>query len=114
MGSLAWDMTNRNILSRMQNSLAAAINKEVLLPKAIIIVLEDDLLKIANHFKAGADKILEPWIQWITKEFHRSIVAYKEKLPSKARKFKYPTILWVPAMIHEALDTTNYYKERHN
>ena len=112
--SLSRELTNRNLFSRLQNSLAAAINQEKLFPKAIILVLDGDFLKSANHYKPGLDKILGPWIKWITRKFHRTILSHKERLPTKSRRFKYPAVLWVPAMTHESLGTENHYRETYN
>ena len=59
------------------------IKKEVLLPKAVIIILEGDLLQAANHYDKGLSKLLAPWVHWIMTEIHRATTAYKEKLPPK-------------------------------
>ena len=112
-GSLSVQMHHRNVIGRVHNNLIDAINSQVLLPKVIVVVIEDDLLNAVDHFKIGASDALGPCIEWMFKEFHRTIAAYKEKLPTKARKFKYPQILWVAPVFHDGFGNGNYYREKH-
>ena len=113
-GSLVKNLANRNILGYMRNSLVDAIHKQVLLPKAIVVVLEDDLLDVINHYRIGASDAINPCIEWLVTEFHCITVVYKEKLPSKSRKFCYPQILWIAATYHNGYGNGNYYREKFN
>ena len=81
-------MKNRNVISRVRNAFVEAINKEKLLPKAVLVVLDDDLLKVANHMSSGLSKLIIPWLSWLASELHKLTLAHKEKLPPKARKLK--------------------------
>ena len=92
---------NGNILSRIRNALVEAINAQVVLQRAVILVLDNDLLNYFNHYKPGVSLLLGKAVEWIANQFHRIITAHKEKLPSKSRKFKYPTILWSKLPIHK-------------
>ena len=55
-----------------------------------------------------------PCIDWLVAEYFRIAVAYKEKLPTKARKFKYPHFLWVAAVYHNEFFNGNVYREKFN
>ena len=109
-GSLAKSLHNRNVLGYLRNCLIEAIHKQVLLPKAIVIVMENNLLDSINYYQVGPSDAIEPCIEWIITEYHCTIVAYKEKLPSKSRKFRYPQILWVACMYHDGYGNGNYYR----
>ena len=106
-GGLSREMLNRNIISRVRNCFIAAVNQEILFPKAIIIILENDVIKAANQPVTSLRRYMEPLIQWLGKEHHQLTSAYKEKLPSKARKFKFPTFLWIQAVSHKVWDRDN-------
>ena len=44
----------------------------------------------------------------------RITTAYKEKLPTKSRKFKYPQFFWVPAVHHDGFGSKNLYSGKFN
>ena len=53
-----------NMLARLQNSFAAGLNqtkKEALLPRYIIIVLDDDLITFLDYSKEGTTTLLGTW-----------------------------------------------------
>ena len=103
-----------NILNKLKYALIDCITSQVLLPKAIIMVLEDDLLKEINHFKPGISEALGRTIEWIVNQFHRVITSHKETLPSKSRKYKYPTILWVLLPEHVNFGKRNEFRQKCN
>ena len=84
-----------NVLNRLRTNLIIAINKQLILPKAIIVVMEKDVLIELDHFKSGISEGSGRIAEWLVNQFHRVVTGYKEKLPSKSRKFKFPTILWL-------------------
>ena len=106
---LTHNMISRNVLSYIRNGFVQAINAQILLPKYVIVVMEEDMIRAMNHYEKGARALYLKCIKWIMKEFHRVTTAYKEKLPTKSRKFKYPQILWVPTMTHLELKPINEY-----
>ena len=103
-----------NILERLEGLLADAINARHLLPKAIIILLDDDLLDNLNHYKTGITQPIGMLIEWLANVFHENITDYKKKLPSKSRKFKFPSILWCLIPQHDVYDHYNDYKDKFN
>ena len=44
---------NGNIISRIRNAIAEGITKQKLLPRAILIVLDDDILDAIDHYDTG-------------------------------------------------------------
>ena len=103
-----------NIIGRVRNSLIKGINEQVLLPKAILVVLDNNVLDEMNHYRAGAADYAERIISYLMNQFHRIISAHKEKLPSRSRKFKYPTIFWVQLPLHRGFRDRNDYREQFN
>ena len=105
---------NASIWSRLHNGLVEALNKQVLLPKAILLVLEDDIIRNVNFFQQGFSSLLGRLLEWLSNQIHRVITARKEKLPSKSRKFKYPTILWCLLPEHYGFGPKNEFRKKLN
>ena len=103
-----------NILSRLKSCLIEGINDQELLPRAIIMIIDGDLLVEIKHNKPGVSEALGRTMEWIVNQFHRVITGYKEKLPSKARKFKYPTILWCLLPENVSFGKWNEYRRKCN
>ena len=103
-----------NILSRLRNLLVCGINDEILLPKAILIILDDDMMDDLDHYDHGITNSIGRMIEWIMNEMHRIINDHKNKLPSKARKFKFPTVLWYLIPLHEVYDQYSDFKKKFN
>ena len=40
-------------------------------------------------------------MQYLLEQFHRDVVAYKEKLPTKAKREYIPHILWIAPPVHK-------------
>ena len=114
-GSLTLSMKNRNVIGRIFNNIVCAINKDIILPKIIVLVMEDDLIKSSNHYTDGISTLLGQQCEWLANEIHRTISGYKEKLPTKARKFRYPHILWIGAVHHTDFGgKKNYFRKKFN
>ena len=103
-----------NILKRLRNLFVEAINNMYLLPKAVVIVLDDDMLDEFNHYKSGLTTGIGKMVEWIVNEIHEIITDYKEDLPSKSHKFKYPTVLWCLIPLHQVYDHYNEFKTKFN
>ena len=70
---------NTNMLSRLQTSMASAMNKcrDHLLPKYIIVVLDDDLISFLDFKYDGAATLLGSWVDWLATEF-KSLIEQKK------------------------------------
>ena len=99
---------NRSILGRLRNVMVTAIKEHHLLPKAIIIVLDDDLTNgIRSHFSYVFGALLH----WLCEEYSKIIEGYKDKLPVKSVKTEYPTIIWIAPPQHAGF-TNNPIREK--
>ena len=90
----------RSSLGRFCNVLANAMNDHDKLPKYIIVVVEDDILRCVNFVKPGVSEVYGRDLQWLANEYHEIIAARKENLPKKARRFHYPQIFWMALTQH--------------
>ena len=93
--------SNSNMISRIQNSFAAALNSnhktEGLLPKYFLIVLDDDLITYLDCKKSdGVATLFGTWIEWLVKYFNEMIAEHIQQLPKKGRKIT-PFLYWVTA-----------------
>ena len=102
------------MIGRIYNNYIKAIQEQVLLPKAVIFVIEEDLLKAADHYKKGTSSYLKPCIEWLVSNVFNITDTYKQSLPTKSRKFKYPSYFWVPAVFHNAFASGNLYRDKFN
>ena len=76
-----------NILSRIVDNFITAIQKHTLLPKAVVIVLDDDIMDNLNHYEKGISQAVGIMLEWLAQELHEVITSHKKALPMKARKF---------------------------
>ena len=102
-----------NMLARLQNSFAAGLNQtkeEAMLPRYIIIVLDDDLITFLDYSKEGATTLLGTWLEWLAKQFKDLLDQRIAQLPAKCKKSSLlPFFYWVAAPTHSYMS-----KERNN
>ena len=103
-----------NMAAILRSELVKAINGQVLLPKAIIVVFDDNLMDDINFYKPGFSVVIGRIVEWLFNQYHRIIPAHKEILPSKSRKFKFPTVLWVCIPLHNIYGHYNDFKQKFN
>ena len=93
-------------LTQLRNMVVTAVNEHTLFPRYIILVLDIDMIQRTGHFDFGLSMIIERQVKWLSIEICRLIKAYKtrivfiEKLPIRAKKDKYPTVIWMGALCH--------------
>ena len=95
-----YNSPTKNILIRLRNAFASAINKSIHLPKYIIIILDGDLIDFLEYEGQGMSQILGDWITWLSKELTLMIEDKKGKLPVKAKRFMEPCVYWSLAPLH--------------
>ena len=75
----------RSVLGKLRNSLVYAMNKYTKLPKYILIVIDDDLIRCVNFDKPGTSEIFGRDLKWLANEYHDAIITRKKYLLKKAR-----------------------------
>ena len=74
--------------------------KDGLLPKYIVIVLDDDLITHLNfNEEDGTATLLGSWIEWLAKELESLLQERWKQLPEKSKRLL-PFIYWVNAPTH--------------
>ena len=88
-----------NVLSRIFNQLVRAFTEKRALPKLIVVVLEDEIIKQMRFRQEQAAvstnlKFKKP-IMWLMREFSKAIESFKDYLPEKAKREKHPHVTWI-------------------
>ena len=73
-----------SVLSRIHNCLVKALNENATLPKVIIFVLDNGILKEMAHNGSGISIKIETQLNWLLKECEKVVTMYKAFLPSKS------------------------------
>ena len=95
----------RNMLSRIRNQFAKAVNKNLRLPKAIIFVLDDDLIRWTDYEKAeGARDYFGKIVSWLVNEVRKMVMTRKDQFPTKAITPNQPVCYWTEAPQHKNFD----------
>ena len=95
--------TNTNMLAHLQNTFVSGFNKIKggILPKYILIVLDDDLITYLNFESGdGAATLLGSWYEWLMKEFDEVISDWLVKTENKCKKMEM-MLYWVAAPTHK-------------
>ena len=102
------DALNRSVISRIWNSLVNAFNEHEQLPKVIVVVLDDDVVKYVKTTNPEATAlVIDRITQWLIREFDRSIFTAKYFLPQKAKKADEPHVLWIAPGTHKYFGDLN-------
>ena len=97
-------------MSRLVNCVTNAINTKLSLPKWMIIVTEDDLLKDNTAWYVTADDFKQ-MLDWVMAEHAKVITRFKSYMPVKAKKYQWPLILWVIPTLHVNYNNFSQCKE---
>ena len=90
----------RNIMARVRNALIFAMNKEWFLPKLIVVVLEEDIIKYVTKNSYTDEKSMSMCITHIVNDFRKAIASFKDVLPSKSKRHNWPHVLWILPVQH--------------
>ena len=87
-----------NPMVRFVNCFAEALNRFHLLPRFMVIIPDQDIIKAINYYDYGISKIIQRCLEWVLCEFDCIIEARKEDLLKKrpgAVCALEPKIIWV-------------------
>ena len=93
-------------MSRLHNALVTAFNNKRILPKFIVFILEKDIMNQIKITKEDQDnninlgKIYERISKFFVNQAERTISTFKECLPKKAIRDKYPHTIWIAPVEH--------------
>ena len=103
--SSKFSSSNPSVICRIRNNLVKALNEHNTLPKAIIIVLDDDIIKSIpthskNKVKIDFSVSARHSLSWLARELHKLLDIYKSWLPCKAKTSSYPHFVWITPPNH--------------
>ena len=90
-------------IGRFRNLLTGAIKSNVYLPKLIVSVPDDDLIKFVDSKSRNGhcdNYALEKVINWLMREQYKIIETYKTYLPDKVKQPNFPQLIWIEAPYH--------------
>ena len=90
-----------SIFGRLRSLYTSALTTHVWLPKLIIVVPDDDILKYIRKKKWSVQDVLKPLLNWLMSEYNKTTLAYKEYMPEKAKKEKQPYFIWIECPLHK-------------
>ena len=100
---------NDNVLSRLQITLATALNKKIHLPNYIVVVLDDDLIQYLKYKNFGVSTMYGTWIEWLANEFDCLVNKRKLQLPDKAKNDEHdPQFYWMALPLHQGFNEVDY------
>ena len=95
----------RNVIARVKFQLVKALDTECLLPKSILVILDDDIIRRVEA-KCDEDNlenmstIFSCVMKHLINQFRKLIESRKDQLPEKSISKIYPTIYWVESPQH--------------
>ena len=93
--------TENNRLVRITNSLIKAMKDEAAVPKILVVVLEDDIIRYVNFNDYRVTTLFGRVIEFLSTTVRQVIDQFKEQyLPTRAKKEQYPMIIWITPTIH--------------
>ena len=92
----------QSILGRLCNAFIKGLTEQVLPPRLVVIILDDDLITFLD---TECDRHAESYpltkmLEWLMTELTRVVAAYKDYLPEKSKKDNYPHFMWVQTPFH--------------
>ena len=93
----------RSTLGRIRNIFTTALQPQNSdkLPKYILLVIENDLIRCVNFNKPGVSEIYGRILHWLASEIHEIIGTRRDALPQRAKKFGYPMVFWISLPYHQ-------------
>ena len=85
----------------MRNSLVHLINKYAYLPKFIVVIPEADIIADIGYTDYGVSTAYGKALDWIMNEMKKIILAFKDKLPDKAKIVDEPHVMWIQMTRHD-------------
>ena len=91
-----------NYLNRVFNGIVDGLQKNILLPKVMVISLDSDPVKRMSKFLPNftLQRVLQTCSDYLIEVLHNVLATHKNSLPAKAQIYRYPSILWVVPPTH--------------
>ena len=95
------------VIGRLRDQLKKAIKEQKLLPKLIIVILDDNIITNMKSKGYGISEAYGCLIHWAAEKFNHVISSYKDKLPKRCKKEQYPNFVWMAPPQHKNFENNN-------
>ena len=95
-----FNSNNPSLISRMHNQLVRAINEEILLPKIIVVVPDEDILSLVQCNKEDFTYNCSSITDWLMKQYTRIMLEYRNTLPLRSKQLTATQVVWIEAPYH--------------
>ena len=107
----AADMYNSHtpfITSRIINSVTKQLNECANMPKFIILIIEDDIIKdVGLDEPAVAAEFFEEYLEYIIKEITKLLKRFEFLLPEYSRQLNWPKLVFIAPTLHRNYEQNN-------
>ena len=114
IGSSSTTNNVKDALTRFRNALVTAFRKYNCIPKIIVFIPEDDIIKAINKSGFGVGTYYDTAIDWLLDEFQQITKTFLKYTPQKVRKGKklWPYFLWMSPSLHDNYEETNHQQRK--
>ena len=91
----------KNVLARYRNLLVSMIKEQPRLPKLLVNVMDNDLIKNLPDEIWEDSRALNRVVTTLMNGQSKLILTQKEFLAQKSKKTTYPHIIWIEAPVHD-------------
>ena len=104
--SSKYKSSNPSVSGRIINNFVYGLNKHRQLPKLVVIIPDNDIVK-GIHSQDDIMVIIGMVTEWIVRECNRAIETYQENLASKCKQPHTPHFLWIAPPTHKNFGKSN-------
>ena len=101
----------KSMLSRILNCITNIFNSQKVIPKWIVIILENDLIKSLSYTEFGATSAYGEVLRWLFEEVKKIHNEIRENVPFKVKKYEWPHIMYIEPTLHRAYSDNDMCKE---
>ena len=92
-----------NCISRIHNTVVAALSRHAQIPKMMVVVLENDIINFLEYQGYGVTEMYGKVIEYLTKELQNTVIRFRNRyLPSKAFRSNWPQFIYITPSIHDS------------
>ena len=93
---------NPSLLGRLRNALVNAFNKCTILPKLVVIVLENELINTVRQVDVqDLNKDYTRRLKWLLNEYRKIVDTMHDYLRPNCKQENFPKFIWVSATKHK-------------
>ena len=100
----------KNTLARVVNALTKALNDALQLPRIVLVIVENDILKFVDKNEFGVRTIVTDCLRWVINQISRAIEAKIDNLQRRrpgSVRLEDPKIIWMK-MINRNFDEEDF------